>query len=55
MVYPHHRVVFERATVEDPERVLHLAPDATGVIEAGRLAWVVDNELEQFLDSFKTL
>ena len=51
MVYPHHRVVFKRATVEDPERVLHLSPDATGVIEAGRLAWVVDNKLEQFPDN----
>ena len=24
-------MVFKRATVEDPERVLHLSPDATGV------------------------
>ena len=34
MVYPHHRVVFKRATVEVPDWVLHLSPDATGVIEA---------------------
>jgi hypothetical protein len=38
MVYPHHRVVFKRATVGDPEWILHPNPDATGVIEAGRLA-----------------
>jgi hypothetical protein len=38
VVYPHHRVVLKRATVEDPERVLHLSPDATGVCETGRLA-----------------
>ena len=44
-------MVLKRATVEDPERVLYLNPDATGVIEAGRLALVVDNELEQFSDS----
>ena len=34
MVYPHHRAVFKRATVEDPEWILHLPPDATGIIEA---------------------
>ena len=34
MVYPHLRVVLKRATVEDPEWVLHLSPDATGIIEA---------------------
>ena len=38
MVYPHHRAVFKRATVGDPEWILHPNPDATGVIEAGRLA-----------------
>ena len=31
MVYPHHGVVFKRATVEDPERVLHLTPDTAGI------------------------
>ena len=34
MIYPHHRVVFKRATVEVPDWVLHLTPDATGIIEA---------------------
>ena len=24
MAYPHHRVVFVRAAIKDPERVLHL-------------------------------
>ena len=30
-------MVFKRATVEVPERVLHLNPGTTGVNEAGRL------------------
>ena len=34
VIYPHHRVVLKRATVEDPEWVLHLSPDTTGIIEA---------------------
>ena len=47
MVYPHHRVVLKRATVEVPDWVLHLPPDATGIIEA------LEDSLRSYL-SFKS-
>ena len=32
IVYPHHRVEFEWSTIKDPERVINLTPNATGLL-----------------------